>query len=104
MPDTTLARIEVGHLEGRRPRHAGKNARLGDHGDRISLPIARVTTDDGATGFGRVRAAREDLEGLIGVSLGDFFAAESGVAPAWRGLEFPLLDLEAKRKGVPVHR
>ncbi len=104
MSNATLSRIEVGRLEGRRPRHAGKNARLGDHGDRINLPIARVTTDDGAIGFGMARASREQLAGLIGSSLGNAFGAESNVEKAWRSIEFPLWDLQAKRTGVPVHR
>lgn len=104
MTHATLARIEFGRLEGRRPRHAGKNARLGDHGDLINVPIARVTASDGATGFGMARAPREQLTGLIGASLTDAFTAESGVATAWRGLEFPLWDLQAKRTGVPVYR
>src|SRR6187402_3437220 len=102
MSSSTLSRIEVGRLEGRRPRHAGKNARLGDHGDRINVPIARVTTHDGATGFGMVRASCEHFAGLMGASLDDAFTAESGVADAWRALEFPLWDLQAKRTGVPV--
>ena len=104
MTNATLARIEFGRLEGRRPRHAGKNARLGDHGDLINVPIARVTMSDGATGFGMVRAPRDQIAGLIGASLADDFTTESAMATEWRGLEFPLWDLQAKRTGVPVYR
>lgn len=51
----TIARIEWGSLEGRRPRSAGCNARLGEHGAVVHLPLARVTTADGAIGFGWAR-------------------------------------------------
>ena len=103
MTNSTLARIEFGRLEARRPRHAGKNARLGDHGDSITVPLARVTASDGATGFGMVRASREQIASLLGASLGDAVVSEGGVEMAWRALEFPLWDLQAKRAGVPVY-
>lgn len=104
MSNPRLVRIELGHLEGQRPRKAGKNARLDDHGATIRLPIARATTDDGATGFGIVRATREHLSTLVGTRLQDAFDPERGVADAWLPLEFPLWDLMAKRQGSPVYK
>ena len=51
MGDTRIVRIEQGTLESRRPRHAGSNARLGDHGIAIQLSLVRLTDEEGATGF-----------------------------------------------------
>ena len=48
MENAHITRIEFGILEGQRPRHAGKNARLDDHGLTVRVPLARLTTDDGA--------------------------------------------------------
>ncbi|HRJ42549.1 MAG TPA: hypothetical protein PL105_11740, partial [Caldilineaceae bacterium] len=47
-----ITRIEWAPLVGERPRLAGSNARLGVHGRAVTCPLARVTTADGASGFG----------------------------------------------------
>ncbi len=99
-----LARIELAHLEGTRPRHAGKNARLDDHGNRIRLPLARVTADDGSTGFGPVRASHDRLAALIGAELDGVVDPSTGVRQDLREIEYPILDLMARREGVPVFR
>ncbi|HYH12627.1 MAG TPA: enolase C-terminal domain-like protein [Thermomicrobiales bacterium] len=101
---STLTGIEVGHLDGRRPRHAGRNARLGDHGVDIRVTLARVTADDGSTGFGPVRADRDQLAALVGVELDDAVDPVAGVKGELRSIEFPLLDMMARREGVPVYR
>ncbi len=103
MENPRISRIEVGVLEGRRPRHAGSNARLGAHGDTVRVPLARLTAEDGATGFGVCRAAREALAPLLGARLGDAFLPERGVADDWLPCEYPLWDLAAKRAGLPVY-
>lgn len=99
-----LTRIEVGYLDGRRPRHAGRNARLGDHGVDIRVAMARVTANDGSIGVGLVRADRKRLASLVGSDLDDAVDPVNGVAEALRVLELPLLDLMARREGVPVFR
>ena len=73
MADSRIVRIEWGQLEGRRPRHAGCNARLGEHGIVVRPAIARITTDDGATGWGASRIAREQAAKLVGSRLSDVF-------------------------------
>jgi L-alanine-DL-glutamate epimerase-like enolase superfamily enzyme len=90
-------------LEGVRPRIAGANARLGVHGERISLPLARLTTDDGATGFGLCRIGAEQAEALLGASLDSLFSLRGGVTEAGRAWEYPLWDLVGKRTGKPVY-
>jgi L-alanine-DL-glutamate epimerase-like enolase superfamily enzyme len=103
MEDARIARVEWGRLPGRRPRAAGSNARLGPHGAAVTVPIVRLTADDGATGFGACYAPREQLAALLGARLSEVFSPERGVADAWLSCEYPLWDLAAKRAGVPVY-
>lgn len=103
MAQPRISRVEWGVLEGRRPRHAGSNARLGDHGSAVRLPIARLTTDDGVAGFGLCRAPREQVAGLLGAPLADLFALERGVAEPWLACEYPIWDLMGRRLGRPVY-
>src|SRR6266542_1460524 len=42
-----IVSVEWARLEGRRPRNAGSNARLGEHGIAVRVPILRITTADG---------------------------------------------------------
>lgn len=103
MTDATIQRIEMGILEGTRPRHAGSNARLGEHGATVRVPIVRITTGDGASGFGRCGAAPAVLEPLLGQEIGGIVSM-GGADPAWTPVEYPLLDLAATRAGEPVYR
>jgi hypothetical protein len=50
MTTAIVNRVEWARLEGQRPRHAGCNARLDNHGIIVRPVIARLTTNDGATG------------------------------------------------------
>ena len=103
MDATTIARIDVGVLEGRRPRPAGSNARIGEHGTAIRVPLARIVTADGSVGFGACRASQAQLEPLLGSRLSDAFDRETGPSSAWLACEFPLWDLIAKRNDQPVY-
>jgi L-rhamnonate dehydratase len=100
---TTITHIEWAVLEGQRPRSAGSNARLGDHGPVIRDSMARITTADGATGFGYSRLTREQAEKLLGQALDDLITLPQGVTEAGRPLEFPLWDLLGQQKGQPVY-
>src|SRR5215211_2546117 len=95
--------IEHATLEGIRPRPAGSNARLGPHGRAVRVPLARITTEDGASGFGVCRLGAEDLRQLLGMRLSEVFSPDHGTLPAWRGCDVPLWDLTAKRAGQPVY-
>ena len=66
-----VTKIEWAQLESTRPRHAGLNARLGDHGLTIRLPIARITTDDGRSGFGHCRADARLAQTIVGKPLAE---------------------------------
>ena len=103
MNNSKIDRIECVPLIGTRPREAGCNSRLQVHGLHVRPPIARITTDDGATGFGLSRMPEEDAEGLVGTPLSEAFDLENGVSDRFRALEYPLWDLAGKITGKPVY-
>jgi L-alanine-DL-glutamate epimerase-like enolase superfamily enzyme len=113
MRDDTIVRVDWARLEGRRPRNAGSNARLGEHGLFVRPPVARLTTADGATGFGPARLTPDQASRLLGARVSDLFGA-AGMAEwlrpspadgdAWMSAEFPLLDLAGRLAGQPVYR
>jgi len=98
-----IVRIEWARLEGRRPRHAHANSRLLDHGILVRPPIMRVTTEDGAVGFGHSLATAEEAEGLVGAHLDDVFSVDQGTREPWRRFDYPLWDLAGQRAGQPVY-
>ena len=104
MENPRIVRIEFGVLEGRRPRNAGSNARRGEHGITVRVPIARLTTDDGVQGFGVYRGTREAANDLLGVPLAETFALDRGVTDGWLAWDYPLWDLMAKRANMPVYQ
>ena len=95
--------MEWGRLIGERPRAAGSNARLDGHGRTIHLPIVRLTTEDGATGFGASWAGPEQAASLVGMRLNDLFSPEAGVLAAGLSVECALWDLAGQRMGQPVY-
>ena len=103
MNNSKIDRIECVPLIGTRPRQAGCNSRLQVHGLHVRPPIARITTDDGATGFGLSRLSEEDTAELVGAPLSEAFDPENGVSERFRGLEYPLWDLAGKLAGKPVY-
>ena len=98
-----IERIEWGRLEGTRPRKAGKNARLDEHGLHVRPPVARLTLSDGSRGFGVSRGTREQLEPFLGQSIDALFSPLTGVSGDGAILDYPLWDLAAKRAGLPVY-
>ncbi len=103
MNDPRIVRVEMGPLEGRRPRAAGSNARLGPHGIAVRVPIARLTLEDGSVGFGACREGRDEAAALLGVRLSEAFAPRRGATDRWLAWEYPLWDLVGKRVGMPVY-
>lgn len=104
MSTPRIAAIEWGTLTGQRPRQAGCNARLAVHGRNVQVPLARITTDDGASGFGPSRLTEWEATQLIGTPLDKLIRLEDGVAAQAVALEFPLWDLLGRRRGQPVYR
>lgn len=103
MSGTEIVRIEAATLIGERPRAAGNNSRLKLHGKEVAVPLIRLTTADGASGFGPGRADREAAEALLGRSPPDLMTPEGGIAGDTGEFEFPLWDLLGKRAGKPVY-
>ena len=103
MNNSKINRIESARLIGQRPRKAGCNSRLGEHGLQVSPTIVRVTTDDGATGFGWSRITKDQAETLVGFQLDEVFNLESGVSEEFRVLEYPIWDVAGKLAQKPVY-
>lgn len=103
MTSPKVRKIEWGSLSGERPRKAGSNARLGEHGLNVRVPLARITLDDGTTGFGSCRASAESAQDLLGQPLDALFDPHWGTMAQAMGFDFPLWDLMAKRAEQPVY-
>jgi L-rhamnonate dehydratase len=100
---TRLIALQWGYLTGKRTRYAGPNARLGDHGIEIREPVAKITLDDGSTGFGVCVTTPEQAQSVLGQSLDALITPENGVAEQARFLDFTLWDLLGKRANKPVY-
>ena len=111
MENLRITAVEWGMLEGSRPRKAGCNARLGEHGQRVQVPLLRLTTADGSRGFGFCRVGQAagrsvgqaQAEVLLGMRLNDLLLPEGGVLSDWQAFEYPLWDLLGRRAGKPVY-
>lgn len=103
MENPRITSIEWGILIGQRPRSAGYNARLPVHGPTMRDPVARITTEDGASGFGWSRVTQEQAEALIGRHMNDLISVENGANDTGRPIEFALWDLLGQRTGKPVY-
>ena len=103
MNTASVVKIERALLEGQRPRAAGCNARLGEHGETVRVPLVRVTLDDGSSGFGFCRATQEQAQAVIGRPLADLFDPAQGATAAGLPFDYPLWDLVANQAGQPVY-
>lgn len=103
MLDTKIISIEWAALEGQRPRKAGVNARLGEHGPTVTVPIARITTDDGSTGFGICRPTENQAAKMLGRRFDEVFSVTHGVADDALMFDYPLWDMAARRRSKPVY-
>jgi L-alanine-DL-glutamate epimerase-like enolase superfamily enzyme len=72
-------------------------------GGRVRVPVARVTLDDGSSGWGLSRADEETARGLVGATLGEAYDPAAGVPLRFRPLEYAIWDLVGKRAGQPVY-
>ncbi len=103
MDNPRIVSIEWGCLTGRRPRPAGSNARLGEHGVIVRVPILRLTTEDGYNGFGACYTSAEHASILLGARLNEVFTTNHGVVDPWLPFDYPLWDLVGKRASLPVY-
>ncbi len=103
MENVRIERIEWARLTGERPRKAGCNSRLGEHGLYVRPSIARITTADGISGFGFSPISQEKADAIVGFQLNEAFDTENGVAEEFRVLEYPIWDLVGKLAQKPVY-
>jgi L-rhamnonate dehydratase len=99
-----IVTVEWAQLVGQRPRPAGCNARLGEHGLTVRVPLARLTLDDGSSGFGHTRATAPDAQRVVGRALAELFLPGRGSTEVGRAFDFPLWDLVGKQLGQPVYQ
>lgn len=107
MKDSVITKIEWAPCVAQRPRHAGYNARLLDHGVQVQMPLARITTADGQNGFGLCRTTRRQAAALLGESTAELLSVTGQETPQlaeWAQLfEFPLWDLLGQQWDKPVY-
>ena len=104
MDNSRIIRIESATLVGRRPRQAGCNARLAVHGLDVKVPLIRLTSDDGASGFGPCSADINAAHTLLGARLEDLLTPDGSISDRAKDFEFPLWDLLGNRLGKPVYQ
>ncbi len=103
MESARIARIESAPLLGRRPREAGNNSRLNIHGIDVHLQVMRLTTADGASGFGLCFASREEAGQLLSRDIASLLTDDGRVVKSARAFDFPLWDLAGTLRGTPVY-
>ncbi len=103
MGNARIARVESATLVGARPREAGNNSRLNIHGIDVMVPLARLTADDGRSGFGFCQAGRDEAQAILGVAVSDLLTSEAGATEMARAFDFPLWDLLGQLQGKPVY-
>ena len=103
MNDSRIVSIEAATLTGQRPRSAGNNARLGGHGTEVEVPLLRLRTADGATGFGVGQASPDEAQRFLGVSLQSLLNEQGLPLETAYPIDFALWDLLGMRSGKPVY-
>ena len=72
---------------------------------KSSVPLARITTSDGTTGFGACGSlTQQTAHAFLGEKVEDLIDTAVGVAPRAASLEFPLWDLLGRRTDHPVYQ
>ena len=103
MPKTKIKCIKWAQLYGKRPRKAGCNSRLGEHGIHVKPPIAAIFVENGAIGFGRANISKEQAQSLIGCHIEDIFDLENGVKRQFHWIEYPIWDLVGQLANRPIY-
>ena len=104
MKHDRIIRIEAATLMGKRPRVAGCNSRIPVHGIDVAVPLVRLTTVDGAVGFGPSSLSAADAPLYLNATVKDIIAVDRGVADRALDIEFALWDLLGQMRGRSVHQ
>lgn len=104
-----IVRVEYFMPRAIYPRLHGKNAIKGYHGFGGALHIARLTTDQGASGWAtlcrKITEAKKVEEKLLHVSLGTIFRADTGILDdTLLPFDIALHDLAGRILNIPVSR
>jgi hypothetical protein len=100
--DLRIEEISWAPIPYKRPRVAGKNARLDVHGWGGDVPVA-VVKAGGTEGFGWCTLPRFLADRLIGIPFRALFDENAMLRKDFRGLEFPLLDWLGNYFHKPVY-
>lgn len=104
-----VVKVEFYSFRARYPRLHGKNARLSYHGFGGEVTVAKLYTDQGATGWGQISTrldkAREAVPLVEGQQLTSLFACETGILHEnMAAYDLPLHDLAGQILGLPVSK
>ncbi|MBT3266241.1 mandelate racemase [Candidatus Poribacteria bacterium] len=101
--DIRISRVEAATLTGTRPRVVGRNSRRGVHGGYARDRVVRLTTNEGAAGWGWSLAEEDDARRLIGARLCDVFDPSTGTPDEHIKFDLALWDLAGVLLGEAVH-
>jgi L-alanine-DL-glutamate epimerase-like enolase superfamily enzyme len=101
--DIRIEKISHADIPFKRPRIAGKNARLDIHGWGGKFPLGFLKAG-GIESFGWCTMNRQQAEKFSGFPLKALFDQDCMLLPQYRGLEFLLLDWLGKRFHKPVYK
>ena len=104
VPKGKITRIEKCILRGTRPRSIGYNARIPTHGAKVTDPIVKITSDNGAWGLGWSRINAEEAQGFLGKEVSEIFALPEGSLESGLPIDLPLWDLVARMMQLPLYR
>jgi L-alanine-DL-glutamate epimerase-like enolase superfamily enzyme len=104
-----VAAVELRTVQMKWPRQVGKNARLDVHGYGPQVPVCRLRTDRGVSGWGAVRGPRQAVERLRGSIQGravtELFDPAMGITrEELAPLDFALHDLAGVILELPVYK
>ncbi|MEG1776576.1 MAG: enolase C-terminal domain-like protein, partial [Clostridia bacterium] len=104
-----IERVSFHSFRARYPRLHGKNARLSYHGFGGEVMIARITTRQGASGWGQLSTSLEDAMAAVslleGKALTAVFDPNEGILnPALQAFDIPLHDLAGVILNLPVSK
>ncbi len=103
MDNARIDRIEAATLIGRRPREAGCNSRIPVHGADVHVPVIRLTTAEGARGFGLGQTTEARAKALLGKPIKDLVSPNGSLKGDTGAFEFALWDLLGLLEGQPVY-
>lgn len=104
-----IDRVSFYRFRARYPRLHGKNAQKTYHGFGGTVTVAKIWTDQGASGWGALSDSLEKAKAcaarVTGKKLTDVFAAGTGILnPDDKALDLPLHDLAGVILGIPVSK